>query len=178
MVDHPTPVLFRHHRRGGTSHQPRAELVHREHLLEVLVAGVEVVDVVVEGGVVHEDVDRAERVLCLAGAVVGRVGNGDVGGHEDDVALALQVGQRRLAALLVVVGDDDLGALAEEAFGVGLADALARAGDDGDAVLQTAAHDRWMRLNRSVRTGSPVLSSFQTVSETRKVMVLPLLSFS
>ena len=129
--------------------------VHGEHSLEVVVAVVGVVDVVVEGGVVDQDVDRAERLLGLPGAVLRGVGHGDVGGHEDDVACALQVGERRLAALLVVVGDDDLGALAEEALGIGLADALTRAGDDRDTILQTATHDRWMRLKRSVRTGSP-----------------------
>src|SRR5207253_4281891 len=96
----------------------------------------------VEGGVVDEDVDGAEGVDRLAGAVVARLGHGDVGGYEDDVALALQVGQGRLAPLLVVVGDHDLGPLVEEAGRIRLSYPLAGAGDDGDLVLQAPRHVR------------------------------------
>ena len=39
------------------------------------------------------------------------------------------------------------------------------------------AQARWMTLNRVVTTGSPVRSSFHTVSVTTKVMVLPFDSF-
>ena len=42
----------------------------------------------------------------------------------------------------------------------------------------TPAYERWMRLKRSVTTGSPLFSSRHTVSVTMNVIVRPLLSFS
>ena len=135
-------------------------LVHRGDALEVLEARVEVVDVVVERGVVHEDVDRAERLHRFVDAVLRGVGIGDVGLDEDRVALAFERLHRVGRALLHHFGHHDLGALGEEPLGVREADALPGAGDDRDLVLE-ASHGfpyffrRAMRLKRSVTTGAP-----------------------
>ena len=124
-----------------------------------------------------EDVDGAER---LDGRVDARLRGrlvGDVGLHEQHVALALERLHARRRALLVDLGDDDLGALVEEPLRVREADALARAGDDRDLVLQTSHAvllryflSRAMRLKRSVTTGEPSRASVHCVSMTTKVM--------
>ena len=184
LVDDAPVALLRHDRRRGLPHQPRAELVHPEHLLQVVEARIEVVDVVVQRGVVDEDVDGAERLdrpvdARLRGRLVG-----DVGLHEQRVALARERLHGRGGALLVDLGDHDLGALVEEPLRVREADALSRTGDDRDLVLQTSHArvslsyrsrcayrlSRAIRLNRSVTTGEPSPASLHCVSMTTKVM--------
>jgi hypothetical protein len=110
--------------------------VHAEDLLQVLVVVALVVDVVTERGVVDEDVDPAELLLGLRRAGQRRRLVGDVGLHERGVAELLELLHRRGGAVLVDLGHDDLRALVEEAFGVREADALARAGDDRDPVVE------------------------------------------
>ena len=116
-------------------------LVHRRDALQVFEARVEVVDVVVERGVVDEDVDGPERLHRFVHAVLGGVGVGDVGLDEDRVALALERFHRTGRTVLHDLGHDDLRAFGQEPFRVREADALPGAGDDRDLVLQTS-HDR------------------------------------
>ena len=107
-----------------------------DDLLQVLVARVGVVDVVVERGVVDEDVDGAEPVDGRGDARVGRRGLAEM-------SVCTKATSPRpsssfiaeLGAVLVDLGDDDLGALGEEALGVAEPDALAGAGDDRDLAL-------------------------------------------
>jgi hypothetical protein len=109
--------------------------VHAEHPLEVLVVVALVVDVVIERGVVDEDVDPAELLLRLAGTRRRRLLVGDVGLDEDGVAELLELLHGRGGAVLVDLGHDDLRALLEEPLGVRQPDALAGAGDDRDPVV-------------------------------------------
>ena len=62
----------------------------------------------------------------------GRLVRRHVGAHEQPA----DVGGHLLPRLLVEVGDDDACALGGERPGVGLADALGRAGDDDDLALE------------------------------------------
>ena len=77
-----------------------------------------------------------------------------------DVALAFELLHRARGAFLDDLGHHDLGAFGQEPLGVREADALPRAGDDRDLVLETSHaavsyfFRRAMRLKRSVTTGS------------------------
>src|SRR5205085_2937771 len=156
--DDPPPALVHHSGRARTGHEPRAVLVHVHHLEEVLVARVGVVDVVVERGVVHEDVERPEVRDRRLRARLGRLWIRDAGGDADRVTLPVGLLHGPLGTFLAGLGHDDLRALAEKPLRVGEADPLARARDDRDLVLQTthgpplgaasvpSLYARWMRL--------------------------------
>ena len=186
-------MLLRHDRCGSARHQPRAVLIHAGDALEVFEARVEVVDVVVERGIVHEDVDRAERLHRFIDTLLRGIGIGDVGLHEDRLTFAFERLHGTLGAFFHHLGHDDLGPFGEKPLGVGETNPLAGTGDDRDFVLETAHKNvftplayffrRAMRLNRSVTTGSPPLvsgedASDHTVSMTTNVMRAESVSFS
>ena len=96
------------------------------HVGELLVAG--------DAGVVHDDVDAAELVLDVLGDPLRRVLGGDV--ECELVAVELAHHGLQLAGGLGHVDAEDGGAVAVQHPGDLLADAAARAGDDGDLAGQ------------------------------------------
>jgi hypothetical protein len=118
----------------------QVDLLHPAPRLEVRVE-----DGVVVGrrdpGVVERDVDRAVGVL---GRLEQRVDLRPVG-HVDVLVdgrlLAAELLGERLAAIVVDVADDHLGALGHEPLDGRQTDARAAAGDDRDPVLDTSSHE-------------------------------------
>ena len=90
----------------------------------------------VQAGVVDEDVDRPAALDDLVGQALDVVLVGDVDGEPDAV-------RERRGGLVgsVQVGDDDARACGGQSFGDRAADALRRAGDDGDLAVE-GSHQR------------------------------------
>ncbi|MNS70132.1 hypothetical protein D3C72_1034710 [compost metagenome] len=90
-------------------------------------------------GVADQDVDLAEGGGRLVRQTLQVFLGGDVGGDGDGAALAVP-GVDRAGDLFarpgLARGDDDAGAVLGQTLGYGLADALGRAGDDGDLAAQ------------------------------------------
>ncbi len=84
------------------------------------------------GGVVHEDVDLAERFYGGGDDVPAVLGIGDVAADEDGFAARLldEPGRVLGVAVLVEVGDEHVSAFAGESDGHRPADAAVTAGDD------------------------------------------------
>ena len=92
----------------------------------------EAVDVLLEGGVVDEDVELAELVDRLLDRVLAEFGVGDVAGEQDAAAAFLLDGLLGLLRVLVLVeiGERDVGAFACEEHRDRPADAGIAAGDE------------------------------------------------
>ena len=87
-------------------------------------------------GIGNQDVHLAQQRdgLGKAGLDLCLVGNVD---RNADGALAAEFLGHLISALLIVVGDHDLGTFADEEPGNLLADAASRTGHDGNLVLET-----------------------------------------
>ncbi len=145
-------------RRAGSPRRPSAGTRSRS-----------IVDVVVERGVVHEDVDRAERGRASPRRSPASTARRRCRSARTSTSpLPVELLHRGGGPVLVDLGDHDLGPFGEEPLGVREADALARAGDDRDLVLRVVPRwrsvsvdclmrlyffSRAIRLNCSVTTG-------------------------
>ena len=112
--------------------------VDRHHLLVLRLGGVEDRRAGLDAGVVDHHVEPAERLDRLVDEPLQVLDLADVGLHADGLVAELRdLAFEVLGRLLVGdVVDDDVGALAGEGEGDGLADAAVAAGDDGDLALQ------------------------------------------
>ena len=88
--------------------------------------------------VVHQDVDAAELADRGVDEAVQIVGDGHVGAHRETAAAACaDRGRSRVDVGLGAGGTDDVGAGFGQTDRNAGADALARAGDDGDAAVES-----------------------------------------
>ena len=96
-----------------------------------------------DAGIAHQDVDPAESRDCLGHAGLDLRLIGHVHGDADRAAGAAELGRRGIGALLVEIGNDDLGALARICPGDLLADAARGTGDNGNLVLEAHGFLPW-----------------------------------
>jgi hypothetical protein len=142
----------------GVRDAEAAQHVHAVDEVPVLLAHLLEAGVAQDAGVVDDDVDalpRVERTLDDLRPVLDRVvvGHGLAAGGLD--LLDHRVGRgRRLAAARVAAAQivhDDLGAAGREQQGMGAAEAVAGAGDDGDPVVEAQiGHDGGPLASRAV----------------------------
>ena len=96
-----------------------------------------------------QHVDRTELLLGLADQVLALRLVGDVAGDDDRLAAGLaDLGRGLVAGRLLARRHHDLGALQGQVQGDRLADALARAGDDGDLageIEERRCHENFLR---------------------------------
>ena len=125
------------------AHQPGTGQVHREDTVEVLERVHPDVEVVVDGGIVDENVDLPEalgdpRRECVRARLVGHV---DVRRHGLGTE-RLTLGGHRPRLIVADIPDDDPRSLTREPQRVRTADPLRRTGDDRYSVPQPHAARR------------------------------------
>ena len=140
MVPGGSPAVdLRHHPpRRGLADQERALEVHPQHAVEIGFREVEEIGAVNDAGIVHQNVEVAERAAGLRDHVLGAARVADVGGDEPAVAVPIARGGG-FARGFVDVGDDDARAFGDIALGDREPDAARPAGHDRDLVLEPHA---------------------------------------
>ena len=143
-VDDAAPFGAPHRRQHGARTQHRAGDVDAQHLFPFLERNLlerAHLQRREDSGIVDQHVDAAVFVLDQFDHFVDRGRVGDVGGDRQRLAIGLEdLRGDRGGGFLVALGDDDARAGQREGLGEDAADALAGAGDDDDAVLQSGKH--------------------------------------
>lgn len=127
-------------------------LVDRDHPFEVLDAGFGEGPEDHQPGIVHQDVEPAERLDGLgdSGFCLGPVG--DVGGYGQRChAGFLNLGHELIKAVLTAGDKSDGSALAGELKGSGVADAAAGTGNDRDGPGKSGSHSSVLQIHTSDR---------------------------